>query len=58
MVDALLQLFHNMNMRVVAEGVEELVQADYLKSRGVDMIQGYYFARPMPEGELLSFLKK
>lgn len=58
MVDALLQLFHNMNMRVVAEGVEEPVQADYLKSRGVDMIHGYYFARPMPEGELLSFLKK
>jgi len=58
MVDALLQLFHNMNMRVVAEGVEEPVQADYLKSRGVDMIQGYYYARPMPESDLLSFLKK
>ena len=58
MVDALLQVFHNMNMRVVAEGVEEPVQADYLKSRGVDMIQGYYFARPMPESDLLAFLKK
>ena len=58
MVDALLQVFHNMNMRVVAEGVEEPVQADYLKSRGVDMIQGYYYARPMPESDLLSFLKK
>lgn len=55
MVDSLLQLFHNMDMRVVAEGVEEKIQADYLKERGVDMIQGYYYARPVPIEELDNF---
>lgn len=56
MVDALMQLFHNMNMIVVAEGVEEKVQADYLTGHGVDMIQGYYYARPMPREKLIKFL--
>ena len=58
MVEALLQLFHNMNMTVVAEGVEERVQAEYLKAQGVDMIQGYYYARPMPLEKLIKFLER
>ncbi|MEG1575613.1 MAG: EAL domain-containing protein [Clostridium sp.] len=36
-------------MRVVAEGVEERNQIDFLRAIHCDMAQGYYFARPMPE---------
>ena len=33
---------------VVAEGVEERAQLDYLRQLGCDIIQGFYFAKPMP----------
>ena len=32
----------------VAEGVETLEQENYLRSHGVDVLQGFYYARPMP----------
>jgi EAL domain-containing protein (putative c-di-GMP-specific phosphodiesterase class I) len=38
-------------MKVVAEGVETKEQVDFLTEVGCDMVQGYYFARPMPVNE-------
>ncbi len=38
--------FHSKNMLVVAEGVEEKEEFDYLVGLGVDLFQGYYLARP------------
>ena len=38
--------FHSKNMLVVAEGVEEKEEFDYLIGLGVDLFQGYYLARP------------
>ena len=35
-------------MRIVAEGVEKKEQVDFLAKHGCDMIQGFYFAKPMP----------
>ena len=40
---------------IVAEGVEEQEEVELLEAWGVDMIQGYYFSRPLPVEE---FLKK
>ena len=45
------------NMLVVQEGVETSVQFDYVKSLGVDVIQGYYFARPISADEFRVFIK-
>ena len=42
---------------IVAEGVETKEQADYLTGLGVEYLQGYYFSRPIPEGQYLEFLK-
>ena len=38
-------------MKVVSEGVETQEQVDFLTEVGCDMVQGYYFARPMPASE-------
>lgn len=43
-----IRLAKNLNMRTVAEGVEVREQVDFLAKQGCDMIQGYYFAKPMP----------
>lgn len=46
-----ISLARELNMRVVAEGIEQREQVDFLASLGCDMIQGYYFAKPMPVAE-------
>ena len=54
----LTDFFHGMGLGVVAEGAETIDQVEYLKEIGVDGIQGYYFAKPMPLNKLKCFLKK
>lgn len=44
----LVDLAHTLNMKVVAEGIENKEYVDYLKEINCDMIQGYYFYHPMP----------
>ncbi len=40
-----------LSMPVIAEGVETVLQADYLRSIGCDCIQGYLYSRPLPEDQ-------
>lgn len=40
-----------LEMRVIAEGVETLEQKDFLSSIGCDVIQGYYYSKPLPREE-------
>ncbi len=48
----------SLKLRVVAEGVEESRQVEFLRARGCEEIQGYYFCRPLPPLELeRTFLK-
>ncbi len=44
-------LAKSLNMLTVAEGVEFKEQVEFLASKGCDMIQGYFFAKPMPKEE-------
>lgn len=46
-VKELVRLFHLKNIMVVAEGIEEIEEFEYLVSIGVDLYQGYYLARPV-----------
>lgn len=50
-VSEAIKLAKNLNMRIVAEGVELREQVDFLAAEGCDMIQGYYYAKPMPQDE-------
>jgi len=50
-------LARDLQLRMVAEGVETAEQADYLRGRGVEYAQGWHFARPMRFDELCSSLE-
>ena len=47
-VAAVMGMAHAMDLSVVAEGVETLLQLEALRALGVDQVQGYYYARPLP----------
>ncbi len=55
-VKAMTQLGHELGMTVVAEGCEKQEQVDALIDAGVDAIQGFFYAKPMPEEALLPWL--
>lgn len=50
-VRAVITLCHDLDKKVIAEGVETLEQAQFLKQEGYDEIQGYYFSKPVPINE-------
>jgi diguanylate cyclase (GGDEF)-like protein len=56
-VRAMTSLGHELGMTVVAEGCERQEEIDALLGVGVDAIQGFFYARPMPEEALLQWLK-
>lgn len=47
-VKCTIDMAKQLNIRIVAEGIETKEQVDFLASNGCDMIQGFYFAKPMP----------
>ncbi len=55
---SLVAMGKNLGMNVVAEGVEELEQYDYLCSIGCDKMQGYYFSKPISLELVASFTKR
>lgn len=54
-LDTVLMLAKRLNMGTVAEGVETAEQAKWLRARGVNYLQGYYFCRPMTLTQLLNW---
>ncbi|BCD61038.1 MULTISPECIES: bifunctional diguanylate cyclase/phosphodiesterase [unclassified Nitratiruptor] len=57
-VESTIEMADKLGMDTVAEGVETKEQAQFLEQIGIDYIQGYYYAKPMPFEEVLQFLKK
>lgn len=52
-VDSMINLGHQLNLIVVAEGVEDAQTYERLKQLGCDVIQGYFIGRPVPLTELI-----
>ena len=47
-----------MGFHVISEGVETAAEVQLLSDYGVDMIQGFYFSKPLPPEKLLDLLEK
>jgi diguanylate cyclase (GGDEF)-like protein/PAS domain S-box-containing protein len=52
----IIDLGHTLNMEVVAEGVETEAQVKFLAESGCDIIQGYYYYKPMSKEDLINVL--
>jgi EAL domain-containing protein (putative c-di-GMP-specific phosphodiesterase class I) len=57
-VQATIGLAHNLGLTVTAEGVEDEKALQMLDKMGCDIAQGYFFSRPLPKTELLSWMQK
>ena len=58
LVELIIGIAGFLNVPVVAEGVETQSQLDTLKKMGCQVIQGYYFSRPVPASEFEEFIKR
>lgn len=51
-VNAIITLAHNLRKEVIAEGVETVEQLEFLKNHQCDIIQGFFFSKPLPVEEI------
>ena len=56
MTDIIIALAQRLDIGLVAEGVETPQQAEYLRNHGVNVLQGFLYARPMPLKEFPRWL--
>lgn len=58
MVEAMISLARELGLEVIAEGVETKDQLEVLETMGCDVVQGFYYTRPLPVGKLVPFLEQ
>ncbi|MDI1298673.1 EAL domain-containing protein [Methylotenera sp.] len=56
-VQSTIDLGHNLGLKVVAEGIENHIVWDLLRSMGCDSGQGYYMSKPMPASDFINWIK-
>ncbi len=57
MVEIVMEIAQMLGVKTVAEGVEVEAQYELLRKLGVDLIQGYYYSRPVPAVDFEAFIK-
>jgi len=57
LLNTIIAMGQTLNLHVIAEGVEEEYQMQYLKNRGCGYYQGYYFSKPVPEKTFFELLR-
>ncbi len=55
LVNTIIAMAHSLGLKVVAEGVETQQQLTLLDDLGCDLVQGYYFSKPLPAKQFLDF---
>ena len=53
---AILSIAKSLNLKVVAEGVEEKAQCDILTKHNCHFVQGYFFSKPIPDKDFLAYI--
>jgi len=57
LVEGIINMSRNINLKVVGEGTETLEQCELLRQYGCDIAQGYYYSKPLPSHELVKFMQ-
>ena len=57
-IKTIIDMAHNLQLSVIAEGVETQAQLDFLKAHGCDEVQGYYYYAPMSAHNITSLLNE
>ncbi len=55
---AIIGLSHNLDMKVIAEGVENIEVLDFLAEQNCDMYQGFHYSQPLPLDEFIALLRR
>jgi EAL domain-containing protein (putative c-di-GMP-specific phosphodiesterase class I) len=56
-IESIVQMAHRVGLQVVGEGVETGVQRDRLLGMNCDELQGFYFSKPMPSGQVMEYIE-
>ncbi|MFN2146218.1 MAG: putative bifunctional diguanylate cyclase/phosphodiesterase [Anaerolineales bacterium] len=56
-LNGIISIAHQMDLKVIAEGVETKDQLDYLRTHGCNLVQGFYLYRPMRKDELIKTIE-
>lgn len=57
LVNTIIAIAKILNLKIVAEGVEDQQQLTYLRNAKCDFIQGYFYSKPLPENDFISYLQ-
>ncbi len=58
LVQAIMTMSHALHLKVTVEGVENPKQLDWLNNQGADLIQGFYFSRPLPDQDFQKYCQQ
>ncbi|MCG7904124.1 MAG: EAL domain-containing protein [Candidatus Thiodiazotropha lotti] len=58
LVRTIINMGHDLSLKVTAEGIEDKLQLDFLQESGCDLAQGYYISPPVSSGELTQLLQE
>lgn len=58
LIEVIMMIAKKMNLKTVAEGVEDKEQVDYLKKVKCDLIQGYYYSKPIKLNEFIEYINR
>lgn len=58
LIEVIMMIAKKMNLKTVAEGVEDMEQVDYLKTVKCDLIQGYYYSKPIKLEEFIEYINR
>jgi EAL domain-containing protein (putative c-di-GMP-specific phosphodiesterase class I) len=56
--EAVISLGHSLGLKVIAEGVETEQQLVFLRARGCDEVQGYYYSKPIDSDSVCALLQR